>query len=275
MKRLNRFQFEGSRRRAFTLIELLVVIAIIAILAGMLLPALSSAKVKAQSINCVSNAKQLQIAWHLYAGDNNDLMVPNWISDPRAWIDGTKGDVRSSPGTTNLQAIRLGLLYKYNTSDGIYQCPAAKTGPPGNRLARASRNYSIQGRMGGATYADVAKWFVYGTDFVLGAEYPQYHKLSEISNPSPTEAMVIVDESINTIDDGYMALQAAPTISNWQNSPTARHGKGGVFGFADGHAERWQWKALNVDQDWSCAPTANKGVDTTEDMLRAARAVAR
>src|SRR5215468_10123727 len=78
-----------NRRGGFTLIELLVVIAIIAILAAMLLPALSRAKAKGQAASCLSNAKQLQLCWFLYAHDNNDLMVPNAISDSHAWIDGT------------------------------------------------------------------------------------------------------------------------------------------------------------------------------------------
>jgi prepilin-type N-terminal cleavage/methylation domain-containing protein/prepilin-type processing-associated H-X9-DG protein len=265
---------EGKRRAAFTLIELLVVIAIIAILAGLLLPALAQAKLKAQSITCVSNQKQLSIAWIMYTGDYADRLVPNWLGSPFAWIDGTVGSVDVLPGATNVNALRKGLLYPYNPNDGVYQCPAAKGGPklppaPANmRNVRLVRHFSMEGRMGGGDAQTPSD-----TSWVLGSKYPQYKKLAEIKEPSPSEAIVFVDESIETLDDGYFAVNAT-TLSEWQNSPTVRHGKSAVFAFADGHAERWTWRVLSVEQGLSVSVT-RYGPNTLVDLQRLQRAVFR
>ena len=259
----NNFRARGVRVKVqgFTLIELLVVIAIIAILAAMLLPALSKAKQRAQGINCVSNLKQMALGWTMYAGDNNDYMVNNWRGATNAWINGITGDVSTTLGSTNQDAIRSGNLYQYNPNVGIYQCPSAiKGGTVGNTtLPRLARNYSIQGRMRG------------NQPQILGTQFPEYAKISQIYNPSPTEAIVFVDESINTIDDGYFATLAV--TSEWKNSPTSRHGKGGVFSFADGHSERWGWKTLNQENALD-TPTLFFG-NTTADLARLQNAIFR
>jgi prepilin-type N-terminal cleavage/methylation domain-containing protein len=262
-----------QRRRGFTLIELLVVIAIIAILAALLLPALSKAKLKAQSITCVNNLHQLATAWVMYADDHNGLLVPNWVADNRAWIDGTKGTVNKLPGATNLVAIKDGLLFRYNPNVGIYQCPTAVNGPAGIETTRVVRNYSLQGRMGGASDADNAQYGVISTEWVLGSAYPQYKRVTDIQLPAPAEANPFLDESIKTVDDGYFAVNYNTRPAEWQNSPTVRHGQSGVMAFADGRAERWRWRILDVEQGiW--APYAGPP-NTLVDLQRVWRAVFR
>ena len=230
----------GTAQTAFTLIELLVVIAIIAILAALLLPALSRAKARARTVQCLGNIKQLTICWVLYSMDNRELLIENRLSPGVGWIDGF---LRQMPDATNEFYLQERKLFPYNTSLEIYRCPSALgqfppmlTGPQisGKVLVR---NFSLSGRMGGTPESD----------YVLGPSYPAFRRTSDILSPAPVRALTFVDESINSVDDGYFATQLA---TQWMNSPTARHLQGAIFSFADGHSERLKWLSLNQEQDW-------------------------
>jgi len=233
-----------NRISAFTLIELLVVIAIIAILAALLLPALSKAKDKARTINCLSNLKQLETCWHLYAVDHNDILPPNNsialigggapVSDA-TWCSNYVYDVEPA-------GIKNCLLFPYNTSLAIYHCPADRstiTTLGGVKLDQLRwRSYNMSLCINGAPELDPNSWYA-----------PSFKKLTEIRNPDPASLFVFLDVHEDEIYDatfGMFNLQYFGDVHAWIDIPANRHSQGGNLSFGDGHAEHWKWRVPKV-----------------------------
>lgn len=222
----------------FTLVELLVVIAVIALLASLLLPALSRAKTKAQTVACVNNLKQLQLGWIMYVEDNNDWLVPNnppgYGPDTNCWA---LGDIRyGKPDGTNIVYLigeRPGSLGPYVKAHGIFKCPADRsvtTLPDGNPYPRV-RSFSMNVFMGtrGRGVSDV--WTI-------------FMKRSDLNPKVRPEFFVFMDvheDFLNTCNFD-LSNDIAMLRENWSGLPTARHGGSATLSLVDGHVEIHRWR---------------------------------
>lgn len=215
---------EQRTRIGFTLIELLVVIAIIAILAALLLPALSRAKQQALTVQCLNHLKQLQTSWALYVADNNGWLPPNKpsVTVPNgSWVIGST-DLETSP--TN---ITEALLFKYNNSLAIYHCPNDRSVVKGTAIPRL-RSYAMSYPwMGGEPN-------VFGIKGVKSRE-------SELRDPLPSLASVFIEESEETINNCGIGILPAGAFQYW-DWPANRHQNKCNLSFADGHVEIWKWR---------------------------------
>jgi prepilin-type N-terminal cleavage/methylation domain-containing protein/prepilin-type processing-associated H-X9-DG protein len=235
----------------FTLIELLVVIAIIAILAALLLPALSRAKVTAYNVVCINHLKQLDAGWTMFITDNDDRMPENRTvgagpttatSPSNSWVTG------NAQATAEVTNVMNGTIFPYTPNTQVYHCPMDRAMVAGNTTTRV-RSYAMD-------------------CYLNGIRNDVWSKFTSLV-PNQSRVFVFIDENESSIDDGYFLLYRDPD-STWPNLPSDRHLLAANLSFADGHVEHWKWKALKRFTTWG-QPTASSA--DLEDLRRIQQAL--
>jgi len=239
--------------RGFTLIELLVVIAIIAILAAMLLPALAKAKDSARRIQCISNQKQMIVAWALYPGDHREALVPNGgrasgamplpiLINPAAgagnaflWVyGGNHGDLETLTNKQYLVGDGYALFAPYIKSPEIYKCAADRTlwPIPGKGMVLELRSYAMN------VYVGTRAGYV-ETPLALDSRYQVYLKSSDLVRGGPANRFVFIDANPGSICTPGFGMDMIS--DSWIHYPSSLHRGTGVISFADGHVEVRKW----------------------------------
>jgi len=218
----------------FTLVELLVVIAIIAILAALLLPVFSKGKAAARTIDCLDHLKQLQLCWHMYCHDNDNMMPPNnfvydvsmGTTNPPVVGENDVSWCRSlAPYDTNPISDLTSLLFGYNQNPAIYHCPADDSTVTGRTDLPRNRSYNMSN--------------------CINCRMDPNHFEKEIEVPVPTSLFVFIDTDADEIlDSTFGVIPLGDYFQNyWLDIPADRHNARCCnVSFVDGHAETWKWK---------------------------------
>ena len=228
---------------AFTLIELLVVIAIIAILAALLLPSLTHAKVRAQAAYCMSSLKQLQYAEQMYPDDNRDILVPPGDDQDTAWIMGWEDFTDNKPDNYDERLLTnpdYAKFAPYLKSLGVYKCPADRStikvnGVTTPRLRSMSMSQAFDCARKGPWCP--GHWLPYPT-------YVVFKKMTDI--PKPAMTYCLLEEHPDSINAGGFANQMVdpsnPGAIRIIDYPGSFHDGAAGITFMDGHAEIHKWR---------------------------------
>jgi prepilin-type N-terminal cleavage/methylation domain-containing protein/prepilin-type processing-associated H-X9-DG protein len=240
-------KYIGRRPQGFTLIELLVVIAIIAILAAILLPVLQAAKQRAWEADCINNKKELQLAYYMYAQDNNDKLVINAANasgGPVGWLSASSLDWSLATVNTNINLLTTGLLGDYTARNiKCYWCAADNYLSPlqaGAGWTHRIRSVRLNGYL--ARSPMETGWY---------SPFTNMFKMSDIKMPSAN--WVFIDAhpdtgsaSANPPYDGVFDIPPGEISTTggctWNDMPASYHARRNCgFSFADGHAEMHRW----------------------------------